>query len=221
MIEEGDRSDEVFIILEGCVKVLARTGRDGLALIGFRKRGDLLGEMAALDDAPRSATVVACGDIIVQMIEGVGFRNIMDTQRAARQAVEQIVIDRLRTFMARVTGLSGRSVDVRITRVLAELSREHRRMMRRVSWLAVWQEAQLRPFRFGGRACTRLVTTRIPDLLPAGCPRIRVDATQPREDRPHESRGTRAGSPAPEGTQHRRREDRRDHWSPYGVRAPR
>src|SRR5215475_4436678 len=39
----------------------------------------------------------------------------------------------------------------------------------------VWEEAQLRPFRFGGRACTRLVTTRVPDLLPGG-PQLRVDA---------------------------------------------
>src|SRR5712691_10723517 len=40
----------------------------------------------------------------------------------------------------------------------------------------VWEQSQLRPFRFGGRCCTRLVTTRIPDLLPDGGPRIAVDA---------------------------------------------
>ena len=40
----------------------------------------------------------------------------------------------------------------------------------------VWDAAQLRPFRFGGRLCTRLVTTRIPDLLPIGTSRIPVDA---------------------------------------------
>ncbi|WP_162907301.1 NB-ARC domain-containing protein [Allorhizocola rhizosphaerae] len=28
----------------------------------------------------------------------------------------------------------------------------------------IWEETQLRPFRFGGRRCTRLVTTRIPDI---------------------------------------------------------
>ena len=39
----------------------------------------------------------------------------------------------------------------------------------------VWEQAQLRPFRFGGQACTRLVTTRIPDLLPGSGPRICVD----------------------------------------------
>jgi hypothetical protein len=28
----------------------------------------------------------------------------------------------------------------------------------------VWEDAQLRPFRFGGRTCTRLVTTRVPEI---------------------------------------------------------
>jgi WD40 repeat protein len=40
----------------------------------------------------------------------------------------------------------------------------------------VWEETQLRPFRFGGRGCTRLVTTRVPHLLPASGVRIAVDA---------------------------------------------
>ncbi|GIH29729.1 hypothetical protein Aph01nite_80390 [Acrocarpospora phusangensis] len=39
----------------------------------------------------------------------------------------------------------------------------------------VWVESQIRPFRIGGGRCTRLVTTRIPDLLPGGGPRILVD----------------------------------------------
>ncbi|MEX5635048.1 DUF4062 domain-containing protein [Parafrankia sp. FMc2] len=39
----------------------------------------------------------------------------------------------------------------------------------------VWEYPQLRPFRFGGRSCTRLVTTRIPALLPPDGPRIAVD----------------------------------------------
>jgi hypothetical protein len=40
----------------------------------------------------------------------------------------------------------------------------------------VWEQPQLKPFRVGGRCCTRLVTTRIPDLLPVDGPQIRVDA---------------------------------------------
>lgn len=40
----------------------------------------------------------------------------------------------------------------------------------------VWDDGQLRPFRFGGQTCTRLVTTRVPELLPRNAPRIPVDA---------------------------------------------
>lgn len=40
----------------------------------------------------------------------------------------------------------------------------------------VWEESQLRPFVFGGRDCTRLITTRIPDLLPSSGLHLVVDA---------------------------------------------
>jgi hypothetical protein len=44
----------------------------------------------------------------------------------------------------------------------------------------VWDESQLQPFRIGGRRCTRLVTTRIPDLLPATTMSLRVDVMSER-----------------------------------------
>ncbi len=47
----------------------------------------------------------------------------------------------------------------------------------------VWEESQLRPFRFGGRTCTRLVTTRIPGLLPAGGSHLSVGAMSPGQAR--------------------------------------
>jgi WD40 repeat protein len=47
----------------------------------------------------------------------------------------------------------------------------------------VWDRGQLAPFRIGGRACTRLVTTRVPDSLPAGAARLRVDALPPDQAR--------------------------------------
>jgi WD40 repeat protein len=46
-----------------------------------------------------------------------------------------------------------------------------------------WDEAQLRPFRFGGQSCTRLITTRISDLLASGTNRILVDAMSEQQAR--------------------------------------
>jgi hypothetical protein len=45
----------------------------------------------------------------------------------------------------------------------------------------VWREAQLRPFLRGGPNCARLVTTRLPQVLPAGHTAIMVDAMQDAE----------------------------------------
>jgi len=39
----------------------------------------------------------------------------------------------------------------------------------------VWEAEQLRPFVTGGRRCVRLVTTRVPDVLPSGAARVTVD----------------------------------------------
>ncbi|MEN8652008.1 NB-ARC domain-containing protein [Streptomyces sp. 21So2-11] len=47
----------------------------------------------------------------------------------------------------------------------------------------VWEPEQLAPFLRGGRNCVRLVTTRVPDLLPDGAGRVRVDEMSPEQAR--------------------------------------
>ncbi|MEI5101828.1 NB-ARC domain-containing protein [Streptomyces sp. PmtG] len=47
----------------------------------------------------------------------------------------------------------------------------------------VWESAQLAPFLQGGERCVRLVTTRVPALLPPGSARVRVDQMSPAQAR--------------------------------------
>jgi serine/threonine protein phosphatase PrpC len=58
LIAEGDRGEELFVILAGEVEV--KKGAQSLAML---KAGAHLGEMALIDNAPRSATVVAKTDV--------------------------------------------------------------------------------------------------------------------------------------------------------------
>jgi CRP-like cAMP-binding protein len=62
LFREGSRGDAFYIVYEGAVELLkSRTGGDPEKL-AVRRAGDAFGEMALVDDAPRSATARALED---------------------------------------------------------------------------------------------------------------------------------------------------------------
>lgn len=72
VIKEGDRGEELFIVLNGQVKVL----RGGTQLATL-KQGEHFGEMALIRAQPRSATVVSDGDSELMLIRRVDFFDIL------------------------------------------------------------------------------------------------------------------------------------------------
>ena len=58
MMEEGSHGSEMFLLVEGSVEILKGSGDERMHL-GERCAGELVGEMALIDAAGRSATVVA------------------------------------------------------------------------------------------------------------------------------------------------------------------
>jgi len=58
IIEEGEEASRIFILLAGEVAVV----KAGDELVTMNTTGDIFGEMAALDDEKRSASIVAKGD---------------------------------------------------------------------------------------------------------------------------------------------------------------
>jgi CRP-like cAMP-binding protein len=72
LITEGEPGDAFFLILDGKAEV--RKGGKVVAEVG---PGDYFGELALLDDEPRSATVVAQGDVTVAVLGVRMFRTIL------------------------------------------------------------------------------------------------------------------------------------------------
>ncbi|PZG13140.1 Crp/Fnr family transcriptional regulator [Nonomuraea aridisoli] len=59
VINEGDTSDWVLVLLEGRVKVSSHTDSGTEVVLAVRGPGGILGELSAIDGSPRSATVTA------------------------------------------------------------------------------------------------------------------------------------------------------------------
>ncbi len=93
---QGESGNEVFILLAGGVNVLIGQGANA-KVVAEEKAGGFIGEMAVLDPAPRSATVVAkAGGVRVLRLDGDAFRDALNTDAAIASGVIRTLAQRLR-----------------------------------------------------------------------------------------------------------------------------
>lgn len=78
LFDEGASSQQVFLIRSGAVRVV-RSGRT----LGELRTGEFVGEMGVLESRPRSATVLAIKDTILQVLTATEFYALMFESRAA------------------------------------------------------------------------------------------------------------------------------------------
>jgi CRP/FNR family cyclic AMP-dependent transcriptional regulator len=78
LFREGERGEEMFVIQTGVVQILKKMGDVDrpLAALG---RGEFVGEMAILNDKPRTATAVALEDSKVLVIDGATLEQMIAT----------------------------------------------------------------------------------------------------------------------------------------------
>jgi serine/threonine protein phosphatase PrpC/CRP-like cAMP-binding protein len=103
IIREGDSADEMFIILDGTV----RLHKDD-AFITYLKRGDHFGEMALVDSAPRSASGSGEGHARLLALHRSDFYEIIRNENQLSTkilwSVVQVLVKRLRKTTADLSG---------------------------------------------------------------------------------------------------------------------
>ncbi|MEI5034024.1 Crp/Fnr family transcriptional regulator [Streptomyces sp. S1A(2023)] len=124
LLTEGDRTGHVVIVERGWVTVSHVTDRGATRLIlGLRGPGELLGEMAALDQHPRSATVRALGTVEASVIGGDAFRRFLATHPRVSGLVIRQLTFRLRSADQERSALASLTVLQRLASRLTELAR--------------------------------------------------------------------------------------------------
>jgi CRP/FNR family transcriptional regulator, cyclic AMP receptor protein len=92
IFREGDRADDFFVVVRGRVEV--RTGNRLLETLG---ENSIFGEMALIDDSPRSATVVALTDVRLAPVSEKQFLFLVRHTPFFALRVMRVLASRLRT----------------------------------------------------------------------------------------------------------------------------
>ena len=121
LIAEGSTNTDTFLLLDGYGKVLGDTVGGRTVLLSIRGSGDLVGELAALDHEPRSASVVAITRLEARVITRLAFLTYLRHRPAAARAVEAAVRGKLRRATRHRLVVTGAPVGVRLAMVLTYL----------------------------------------------------------------------------------------------------
>jgi len=92
----GQVADRVLLLRSGRVKVSAATVFGREVVLAFRGPGELVGELAALDGAPRSATVVALEPVETLVLTHEAFDAFLDEHPRVLRVLLQVLVERLR-----------------------------------------------------------------------------------------------------------------------------
>jgi CRP/FNR family cyclic AMP-dependent transcriptional regulator len=122
LINEGVHETETFVLLKGFCKVVSNTATGRAVLLSVRVGGEVVGELSALDDKPRSATVIACTRVVAREISQRKLLSYLAERPSAAQAIRSAVVEELRRATRFRACLSGGSVAARLAFMLDYLA---------------------------------------------------------------------------------------------------
>lgn len=121
---EDDPGDALYIVKQGQVKVVL-IGEDGREVIlSVLGEGDFFGEMALIDDEPRSAHVIAMDDSTLLVLRREDFQGLLMQTPAMALAMLRELTRRLRRVDEKVGSLVLLDVNGRVARLLIDLADE-------------------------------------------------------------------------------------------------
>lgn len=96
IFRQGDSGDVAYLIREGEVAIIRHDGSEDRVLATLRP-GDLFGEMAVIDERPRSATAKAVSPVTAMVISAAQFNDRMEH-------IDPLIANLLQTFLQRLGG---------------------------------------------------------------------------------------------------------------------
>ena len=118
----GDRADLVYFLKQGRVKlsVLSESGKE--VAIDIIQPGEIFGEFALVDEAPRSNMAQALDDVLMWVFPKREFTELLSTQPKLALSYIRLVGDRRRRMEKKLSDITSKAVSARVCELLHELS---------------------------------------------------------------------------------------------------
>ena len=122
IVYRGDRSEALYVILSGRVKVHQATASGDDVIIDIKGAGDYFGEMALIEREPRSADVTTIEPSELAQMDGEDLRKVMEEQPAIAWALLRNLSQKVREQNERIEMLATRDVAGRVAATLLKLA---------------------------------------------------------------------------------------------------
>jgi CRP/FNR family transcriptional regulator, cyclic AMP receptor protein len=122
IVEQGKKSNALFIILTGRARVLTTDARGREVILASLSPGDYIGEMSLIDNESHSASVRAEVQTDVLMLGRVEFARCLPENTSMAYAVMKGLVQRLRHADRKIESLALMDVYGRVARALLEAS---------------------------------------------------------------------------------------------------
>lgn len=122
LLREGGAPTEVLLVLAGTVKVTKVSVHGREAVLELRGPGDVLGELGAVDGAPRSASAVALDAVEAAVLPTSAFDDVLRHRAGVTHALLATIVERLRRSAERQLELGTVDVVGRVCARIAELA---------------------------------------------------------------------------------------------------
>ncbi len=122
IINEGDDTNSLYVILDGQVKVYLTDEAGREIVLNTQGSGEYFGEVALLDEGPRSASVITLTDCQFAVLNRQAFLDCIAENPLISLKIMQVLTRRLRVLSENIRSLALMDVYGRVARLLLELA---------------------------------------------------------------------------------------------------
>ena len=127
LVEQGKKSNALYIILAGRVHVVITDERGREVILSVLSAGDYVGEMSLIDNEPHSASVVVDRQVDALELKREDFLRCVSENIGVAHSIMYVLVQRLRRASDKIGSLALAGVYDRVARVLKDSATQNER----------------------------------------------------------------------------------------------